>query len=955
MPSNDLKVTVSGDTNPVNRAMDRAVAGTNKYRDSLLALEIELRKVEHQLEKDSAAALAKQQKAMEDQRDAAARMGTGMMAAGAAIGVGLGLAVKAAVDWESAWAGVTKVVNGSPEQMADLEGELRGLARTLPTTHAEIAGVAEAAGQLGVKRADIAKFTKVMIEMGVSTNLTADEAATSMARFSNIMGLPIDQVDRLGSTIVALGNDGASTEQDITQMALRIAGAGRVAGLTAPQVLAVANALSSVGVEAEAGGSAISTVFIKMSQAVADNSDDLRAWARVAGVSARDFATQWREDPAKALLMFEDGLARVKAQGGNVFQVLENLGLTEIRQRDAVLRLSGAHDVLAGSIETGADAWKANNALQNEANRRFETTASQVKIARNQLVDFGISIGDQLLPALGAIASAGSGMLQFFNDLPGPVKTGIAILGTAAAVILTVGGAALIATPRIVAMRATLATLGGVSGAAATGLRGVSSVMLGPWGLAITAGVTALTYFAVQSHKSAERARELKDTLDEQTGALTDNTRAAAAKMLSDAGVLKAADSLNLSLKEVTDAALGNSDAMKSVNATLDQTIERGTTLVTAGDMTTQVMDANARAALKVKDAIGEQNSALSDSIATKRREIEATKGDTSAKGENAGATDRAKASTKGYTTASDQAELSASQLKAAIDQLKDTLALYSGEALSAEEASLAFRNQIRNMTDAVKTNGTGLAENTKKGDANRQMLLDGIKAADRAAEAVFDKTDAEKGHSAAVLAANDTMAKNIGTLLKEADRLGLNRQETRKYIAAILGVPVKSITNYTAPGLANALANARNLEGTANRLNGKHVNTYWTETRRYKTFRETVVRTKIERLPGMRASGGPVTPGNSYWVGEQGPELVTFDHPGTVIPSARSLTISREWERPSVNAGRVTAPTPAAAPYPTSSGGITVQNLVVNRAHDEPTMDSVDAALQRTAFVIGV
>lgn len=73
------------------------------------------------------------------------------LAAGAALAAGLGVAGKAAIDWESAWAGVNKTVDGTPAQMAALEQGLRNMAKTLPATHQEIAAVAEAAGQLGVK------------------------------------------------------------------------------------------------------------------------------------------------------------------------------------------------------------------------------------------------------------------------------------------------------------------------------------------------------------------------------------------------------------------------------------------------------------------------------------------------------------------------------------------------------------------------------------------------------------------------------------------------------------------------------------------------------------------------------------------------------------------------------------------------------------------------------------
>lgn len=115
------------------------------------------------------------------------QVGRAAVAAGAAMAAGVALSVRAAVQWESAWAGVTKTTEGNARQMAALEGELRELAKTLPASHREIAAVAEAAGQLGVKREAIAGFTKVMIDLGETTNLTADEAATSIAQIANVM------------------------------------------------------------------------------------------------------------------------------------------------------------------------------------------------------------------------------------------------------------------------------------------------------------------------------------------------------------------------------------------------------------------------------------------------------------------------------------------------------------------------------------------------------------------------------------------------------------------------------------------------------------------------------------------------------------------------------------------------------------------------------------------------
>src|SRR5690606_16048966 len=200
--------------------------------------------------------------------------------------------------------GVTKAVAGTAAEMAALEQVLRDMAKELPDTHAEIAAVAEAAGKLGVGVGDIEAFTRVMIDLGETTNLTADEAATALARFMNIMGTSQDNVQNLGSTIVGLGNNFATTEAEIVTLGTRLAAAGRIAGLSESDVLGFATALTSVGVEAEAGGTALSKVFVAINDAVLSSSDKLDVFARVAGTSAESFAKSFRESPAHAIAMF---------------------------------------------------------------------------------------------------------------------------------------------------------------------------------------------------------------------------------------------------------------------------------------------------------------------------------------------------------------------------------------------------------------------------------------------------------------------------------------------------------------------------------------------------------------------------------------------------------------------------------------------------------------------------
>ncbi|WP_147095102.1 phage tail tape measure protein, partial [Nocardioides psychrotolerans] len=346
----------------------------------------------------------------------------GMIGAGAALA--LGASAKAAMDWESQFAGVEKTVDGTVEQISQLEGELRNLAKTMPATHEEIAGVAEAAGQLGVAREDIADFTDTMIQLGEATGglLTAEQAATDIAQIANVMGTSTAEVDNFGSALVALGNDGASTEAQILSMAQRIAGAGAQIGLAESDILAIANAAASMGIEAEAGGSAISRVFTDMAKATKQGGADLEQFAGVAGMSASEFVRAFGEDPAQAFAAFTAGLNEINASGGDVFTTLDGLGLSDVRVSQALLGMAASGDLLTDSLALGADAWSENSALADEFAKRMDTTGADVQKAWNNVRDAGIDAGAALLPVLSEVSDKVSTVAQAFGSLPDPVQ-----------------------------------------------------------------------------------------------------------------------------------------------------------------------------------------------------------------------------------------------------------------------------------------------------------------------------------------------------------------------------------------------------------------------------------------------------------------------------------------------------------------------------------------------------
>ena len=338
---------------------------------------------------------------------------------------GAGVAVKAAIDYESAFAGVKKTVDGTPQQFAQLSTSIREMAKEMPSSAVEIAHVAEAAGQLGVPIGAIKDFSKTMINLGVSTNLSSEEAASSIAKIGNIMQVSGKDLGtwsaHFGSSLVDLGNHFSTTERDIVEMTNRLAAGGKLAGLTTPEILGLATAMSSVGIEAEAGGTAMNQTLTGIGKAVSGvgkgAKEKLEVIAQTAGMTAEQFSTAWKQKPAEALQAFIKGLQRAHDEGKNMDGILDELGMTGIRQGNMLKSLASASDKMSEAVSRSNTAWKENNALTNEASKRYETTESQLKIFKNKLTDIAIEFGGPLLKALNSGLDAAKPWLQTLSDM----------------------------------------------------------------------------------------------------------------------------------------------------------------------------------------------------------------------------------------------------------------------------------------------------------------------------------------------------------------------------------------------------------------------------------------------------------------------------------------------------------------------------------------------------------
>lgn len=716
-----------------------------------------------------------------------AKMRQGLTTLGSAAGkmglvaaAGLGLSVKAAIDWETAWTGVTKTVNATATtSLGKLEGQLRSLASELPSSHAEIAAVAEAAGQLGVKADDVADFTRTMIDLGQTTNLSAEEAATSIARFSNIMGTATSEVDRIGSTLVDLGNNSETTEAEILTLGQRLAAAGSIAGLSEADVLGFASTLTSVGVEAEAGGTALSKVFTSVRDATLDGGEKLETFAKTAGISTAEFKRAFEEDAAGAIEQFISGLGRINESGASTTEVFNTLGLTDQRLMRALLSTAQAGDTLSESLDRGGVAWQENSALAEEAEKRYGTSAAKAKIAINNIRDAAIDFGAVVLPAFAKGAEAVGGFAKAIQGLPGPVKgVGTSLLG-----ITAVLGGGLWFTSKVINGIASAKTALGQLGLTANGTSTSLGRMAGRTaGIAALAG--AVTILGNELAKATGQKVDLsnfdRDLQAVANGTNTQNLNELVSAFDSLEGVGgKAGKAVEPVIELATAFGLfgntyrdNNFETIETWNQALAQMVESGNA------EQAEVLVKKIAAVMNGFSADTSVSPKLLDETISKFGAYE-TALDNAAAGseETAGATDSLTSST---LSAADAQAAQKQALNEATQAMRDK----TSATLGAFDAETAYRQAVKAATEAGKNNSAGIKGNSDAALENRGALS--------------QLAGAWNNQSSAVKNSRARFQEARGTFIETATAMGVPQKAAEALARELLEIPRSTLTKTT-------------------------------------------------------------------------------------------------------------------------------------------------------------
>ena len=785
------------------------------------------------------------------------RMGRQLAAFGTATVGALGMATKSAIDWETAWTDVMRRTDGTPQQLEALEAGLRGIATELPTTHQEVAEVAASAAQLGVAVDDVEGFTRVMIDMGNTTNMTADQAATAMARFANIMGTPTDEMSNLGSAIVDLGNNSATTESEIMDMATRLAGAGDQAGLSEGEILGLAASMSSLGIRSQAGGTALTRTMNTIGLEVDTGGEKLETFAETAGMTSEEFATAWEEDAASALLAFVEGLGNAEERGLSMNEVLQDLGITSEREADVLRRLASDVDLTADAIERGTSAYEENTAMAEEAGYVYDTVAAQLLAFKSNINDAAIEIGQSLLPALEAGVDWLNDLVTKFADLPGPAKDAAAALGGfLGAGALATGGFLLLA-PGIFS---TVDALKGVVNLGARPRRIIGNLGRAAGMAGAAVGILALVDSLARFYDTEHDVQRTSERIISDMLAVADAGNEAAEGVFNSfdmsigSGIIdEENDRIIRTVETIGDASIAvealqdrwnsglsefgglntNAADLNALEAQLEATDSAASSMVTSGNLDVlaqqlrgyaddmreaglssedlgNVLPGTTTALLELKNQgdltgqdldllnemlylVGESSGRASFAIDPLTGEIKETGDAAEDAGDGAGFLDEALGD---MGASAEEAALSLSEL---VTQLVESGMINR----DARAAARDYEQALDTLTDSIEENGTTLDTTTDAGRQNEAALDAIADAGIRSAQAMADN-----GASQEEL--QESLTGTYGDLVSAAEQFGLTGQDAHEMAAEILGVPdsveVTSDMDETAQNIAEWL-----------------------------------------------------------------------------------------------------------------------------------------------------
>lgn len=705
---------------------------------------------------------------------------------------------------------------------------------------------------------DLATATDLATDAQSALGLSVDDPAQNLANLNRIMDVMV-KTNILANT---------SVEQLAEALTNRAAAAARSVGKDVEETSAVLAAFADQGTKGKIAGEKFSIVLRDLQSRALSNKEEFAEL----GVSVFDASGNVR-NMADIIGDLERLLGGMSAEQAKA--TLTMLGFTD-ESMSALQSLIGTSDAIR---EYEAALRSAGGTTDEVTKKQLESFSARLDILKSRLSDFGMSVGEVLVNAAFEIGTTVQEMGRMFGELPEPIQASTTAI-TAIVVAAPLAVAAYKKVRENIDRLNTSYQAMSKAGKTATRAFGVA-------GLVLAAGATVLAFFARENVNAKQRVEEFTDAIKADSGAIGENTQKKISAEIAGGHLADSIEATGQSMDSVARAIAGNSDATqeiqqhtKSLQDEYDNLIGKEEALTGAEFDRAQELEA----LIGKSQHVEKETARLAESVSEAKDEVafqtKVEKEVTDALTDHAGATDEVTSAARDSASAIEE---EVSELRKLIDAADEA----AGKLLGARDAEVRFEQAVDDAAEALTENGTTLDINTEKGRKNRTAL-------DNIAEAALDQAAAMEENGASHDQVVKKMERARDEFIKTARQMGLSERQA-KDLADRLGL---------VPGNYKATMSVRdNASRTVNTLNGK-LSAFartWTATARILADNRTP--TGFFNI-GPRAHGGPVGPGRTFLVGEEGPELVRFSGSGQVIPHDETMRVMRSPQASTAVAG---------------------------------------------------
>ena len=699
---------------------------------------------------------------LNQKRQAFTQLGAAAVGMGAAFGVGVGLAVSKFAEFDQQMSYVQARTHETAANMDLLrEAALDAGARTVFSATESAAAIEELAAA-GVSTADIlAGGLDAALDLAAAGGLDVAEAAGIAATQLQVFKLRGEDMSHVAD-LLAAGAGKAMGE--VTDLSSAMAQGGQVAAATGLSIEETTAALSAFAAQGLLGSDA-GTSFKSMLQRLTPQSQEAQREMDRLGISAYDASGNFV------------GLASF---AGNLQDALRDL--TPEQRNAALATIFGSDAVRAANViyEEGTEGILEWTDAVNDQGYAAETAAMRLDNLMGDVEALGgafdtalIQSGSGANDALRSLTQTATGAVDMFNALPAPVQEAAVYLGMAATAVGLVGGAALIATPRVAEFKAIVNAAGfslkGLSLAAGAATIGLAAVM----GI-VAAVATAQAEAAAKAEAYADAIDSGADSVRELAEANLQVERTLA--FLNFGSAYDNADKLGISLNLVTDAVSEGGEALEELSTILDTATGGG------------------EAAQQMADDLGISYLDLAQSAGTLREQVDAER-DAQERAnvireQAARATEESSESSQTAAEAYLDAASGAEDLRGQLEQLIDTVNEANGVGQDAISANLNYKDALADVDQAIQDARDGvegyaltLDTNTEAGRNNMGMLVGLAQDAQKAAEAQYaldGNTDSYR----------TTLESSRQALIDRATDLGYNADQAEALADQIFRIP---------------------------------------------------------------------------------------------------------------------------------------------------------------------